>query len=55
MHSEIDALRIRAADYAAQGDIVSAILLDALAVALEHGQTWSELLDDVQVRVPDLN
>lgn len=55
MRSEIDALRIRAAEYTIQGDLVSAILLDTIATALERGIQWSELLDDVQVRAPYLN
>lgn len=52
---EANELHACAAERAAHGDVVSAIVIDALAIALERGKTWPELLDDIQVRVPYLN
>src|ERR1700730_15322278 len=40
---------------AAKGYIVEAMHVDSCAYLLEHGFTWSQMLDDVTVRAPYLN
>lgn len=49
------ALQDRANELAAQGEIVSAMMLDDIALLLERGHDWNELLDDVVVRAPLLD
>jgi shikimate kinase len=53
--SEIEQLRTAANELAAQGDVLSAMILDDIAYLLARGHEWKNLLDDVQVREPYLN
>ena len=47
---EAQALHNAADRHAKNGEPVTAMLLDQIAWQLEHGITWLELMDDVQVR-----
>jgi hypothetical protein len=55
MSQEIRALRDRANELAAEGDIIAAMILDDCAMLLERGHTWEQMLDDVAVRAPYAN
>ena len=42
-------LRMAANQCVEENDFVAAIVLDELALELERGATWSDLLDDIEV------